>query len=117
MILFAADEDFDNDIVRGLRRRLPEVDIVRVQDAGLRGADDPTVLAWAAGEGRVVLTHDVSTMTVHALERVACDHRMPGLLAVPRKLPIKDIIEDLVLIATAADGAEWDCQVRYLPLR
>lgn len=75
------------------------------------------MLAWAAGEGRVVLTHDVSTMTVHALHRVGCDQRMPGLLAVPRKLPIRDIIEDLFLIATAGDGTEWDCQVRYLPLR
>jgi hypothetical protein len=43
MIRFAADEDFDADVVRALRRRLPEVDIVRVQDAGLGGSDDPTV--------------------------------------------------------------------------
>jgi hypothetical protein len=42
MLRFAADENFNADIVRGLRRRLPEVDIVRVQDVGLSGADDPS---------------------------------------------------------------------------
>jgi len=42
--LFAADENFNNDIVRGLLRRKPDLNIVRVQDAGLSGADDPTVL-------------------------------------------------------------------------
>jgi hypothetical protein len=35
MLRFAADENFNNDIVRGVRRRNPGVDIVRVQDDGL----------------------------------------------------------------------------------
>ena len=51
MLRLAADENFNNDIVRALRRHKPDIDIVSVQDAGLRGADDPTVLAWAASEG------------------------------------------------------------------
>jgi hypothetical protein len=70
MLRFAADEDFNNDIVRGLRRRRPDLDIVRVQEAGLSGAVDPDVLEWAARQGRVLLTHDVSMMTRYAHERV-----------------------------------------------
>ncbi|WP_341528575.1 hypothetical protein WKK05_04370 [Nostoc sp. UHCC 0302] len=31
-------------LFRGLWRRQPELDIVRIQDVGLSGADDPTVL-------------------------------------------------------------------------
>ena len=53
MLLLAADENFNNDIVRGLLRQRPELDIVRVQDVGLSGADDVAVLEWAAQEGRV----------------------------------------------------------------
>jgi predicted nuclease of predicted toxin-antitoxin system len=45
---FLADENLDNTILRGLLRRRSEIDIVRVQDVGLSGADDPTVLEWAA---------------------------------------------------------------------
>jgi hypothetical protein len=63
MIRLAADENFNNDIVRGILRRAPEIDIVRVQDAGLAMADDPTVLEWAAQMWRVLLTHDVATIT------------------------------------------------------
>lgn len=59
---FASDENFNNDIVRGLLRRKPKLDIVRVQDAGLSGANDPDVLEWAASEGRLLLTHDSMTM-------------------------------------------------------
>ena len=35
MLRLAADENFNADIVRGLLWRLPDLDIVRVQDAGL----------------------------------------------------------------------------------
>jgi hypothetical protein len=51
MLRLAADENFNNDVVRGVRRRNPAVDIVRVQDAGLSGADDPSILEWAAQTG------------------------------------------------------------------
>jgi hypothetical protein len=41
VIKLASDENFDGDIVRGLLRRVPELDIVRVQDVGLAGSPDP----------------------------------------------------------------------------
>jgi hypothetical protein len=48
MVALSADENFNNDILRGLLCRKPDLDMVRVQDAGLPGADDRTVLEWAA---------------------------------------------------------------------
>jgi len=53
MTRFLVDEDFNNDIVR---------------DA---------VLALAASEGRVLLTHDVSTLVGLAYERVRLGENMP----------------------------------------
>jgi hypothetical protein len=50
VISFAADENFDGTIIRGLLKRNPALDIVRIQDVGLAGADDPRVLEWTAGE-------------------------------------------------------------------
>jgi len=99
MLRLAADENFNNDIVRGLLRRKPDLDIVRVQDAGLSGANDPTILEWAAQEGRVLLTHDVSTLTRYADERVEAGKPMPGVFEVSRKVPIGVAIEDILLIA------------------
>ena len=51
MIRLAADENFNHDIIRGLLRRNPYLDIVSVQDAGLSGADDATVLEGRPGKG------------------------------------------------------------------
>jgi predicted nuclease of predicted toxin-antitoxin system len=56
------DENFDGDIVRGLLRRMPELDVVRVQDVGLAETPDPNILAWAAADQRILLTHDRDTV-------------------------------------------------------
>jgi hypothetical protein len=78
VIRFLADEDFNNDVLRALRRRRPAVDVVRVQDVGLSGRPDPAVLAWAAEQGRVLLTHDAATLVGHALARLAAGEAMDG---------------------------------------
>lgn len=117
MLLLAADENFNRNIVRGLRRRQADIDIVRIQDVGLSGADDPTVLAWAAQEGRVLLTHDVSTITHYAYERVREGKPMPGVFEVSRGLPIGRVIDDLLLLTAYSLDGEWEGQVQYLPLR
>ena len=117
MLRLAADENLNNDIIRGLLRRRPDLDIVRVQDTELCGADDPTVLEWAAQEGRVLLSHDVSTITKHAYERVRAGQPMPGVFEVSRAVPIGRAIEDLLLLAECSLDDEWEGQVRYLPLR
>ena len=116
MLLLVSDENFNNDIVRGLLRRNPDLDIVRVQDVGLRGDEDPVIPKWAANEGRVVLTHDAATMARFAYERVRAGLPMPGLIEVADDLPIGQVIEDILLLTEYSDRNEWEGQVIYLPL-
>jgi Domain of unknown function (DUF5615) len=111
-----ADENFDNNIIRGLLRRKPDIDIVRVQDVGLSGKDDPTVLEWAAQEGRILLTHDVATITHYAYVRVAECKPMPGVIEVTSDVPIGRVIEDLLLLLSCSSEGELEGQIQYLPL-
>ncbi len=107
----------NNQIVRGVLRQSPNIDIVRVQDVNLSGADDPAVLAWAAQEGRIVLTHDVATMVTFAYERIQDRFAMPGLFEVSRRVPVGLAIEEVILIAECSIEGEWEGQVRFLPLQ
>ena len=116
MLHLVADENFNGDIVRGLLRRKSGLDVVRLQDIGLSGADDPAVLEWAAQEGRVLLTHDVATITRYAYERVQAGQPMPGVFEVSRAVPVGRAIEDILLLAECSLEGEWEGQVRYLPL-
>ena len=53
MLNLLADEDFNNDILRGVRRRNADVDLLRVQDTEATGQSDAAVLELAAQLGRV----------------------------------------------------------------
>lgn len=117
MLKLAADENFNNDVVRGLLRRRPDLDIVRIQDTELAGSDDTSVLEWAAQNSRILLTHDVSTMTAQAYERVRDGKSMPGVFEVGRNVSTNVAIEDILLLAGCSLEGEWEGQVRYLPLR
>ena len=111
-----ADENFSGPVVRGLRRRHADADIVTVQEIGLSSAGDPEVLEWAATHGRLVVTHDVRTMIGFAKRRVEAGKAMPGLVEARRRLSIDIAIQDLYALAVCSVPSEWEGQVIYLPL-
>ena len=117
MLLFLADENLNNDIVRGVLRRKPDLDILRVQDIGLSGVDDPAILEWAAQANRVLLTHDVTTITKYAYDRVRLGQAMPGVFEISRSIATNVVIEDILLLAEYSLEGEWEGQIRFLPLR
>ncbi|HZO14029.1 MAG TPA: DUF5615 family PIN-like protein [Polyangiaceae bacterium] len=114
MSRFAADENFHGAIVRGLVRR--SIDVVRVQDVGLRGESDERILQWAVGDVRVVLTHDRATLIGTAYDLIRAGKPMFGVIAAAQSLSIGAAIDDFELIATCTDPEEWRDRVRYLPL-
>jgi|SRR6185295_3421373 len=116
MLKLAADENFDNRIIQGLRRRSSALDVVRVQDASLTSADDPTVLAWAAREGRILMTHDVKTIPRFCFARVLAGESMPGVFEVPKSMPLGQAIEELLLLVEGGLEGEYEGKVFYLPL-
>ena len=117
MLRLASDADVHGAIVRGRRRKLPELDLVRVQDALPEGVRDPDVLAWAAEHDRVVLTNDRSTMIGFARQRAVADEPFAGLIATTVEQSIGGAIDDLSLIVECLTSQEMrELQVIFLPL-
>lgn len=118
MLRLAVDADVRGGIVRGLRRRLPELDLVRANDAFPMGTLDPDVLAWAAKEGRVLLSNDRRTMRAFATERVAAGFPMPGVILTRNDQPIGAALKDLELIVKSIGPDEMrDRVLIFLPFR
>ena len=116
-VRFVADEHIARSLIAGLHRHVQEIDIVRVQDVGLRTVDDPRILQWAADAGRALLTQDIRTMPDFAHERVRQGLTMPGVFVLPTTLPVATVLEDLAMIVIASNAEEWANRVVYLPLR
>jgi hypothetical protein len=83
----------------------------------MTGTSDQALLSWAAGQKRVLLTHDVSTITAYAYRRIMKGEPMPGVFEVSRRFPIRGAVEDIILLSECSNPGEWEGQVRYLPLR
>jgi hypothetical protein len=115
MIRFLADEDFNGRIVRGLFRRKSDLDLVRVQDVGLAGADDDAILQWTDQNHRLLLTHDGRTMPKHVRRRLAAGMHLPGVLIVDDLASIGACIDSILLVAECSVEADWEDQLVYLP--
>ena len=77
---------------------------------------DPVVLAWAAQDDRIVVTHDRATLPHFAYERVVAGEPMPGVFVINDRLPVGQAIEEILLVATCSEASEWTGKVLYLPL-
>ena len=114
-VRFLADYNFNGEIVDGLLRRQPTVDLRSGHEAGLEGIPDPDVLAKAAVEGRILITHDYRTMPRHFAEFLS-EHASPGVFIFPQQIAISSAIEELLLIWSASEAEEWVNRILYLPL-
>lgn len=117
MLRFLADENFNGNIVRGMRRRRPRLDLVCIQQTEAEGFKDPAVLAWAAKEDRIVLTHDRATMPDFAYSSVTDGELMPGVIIVDDWLGIGRAVDELLLLDECMAPAELAGKVTYLPLK
>jgi len=83
---------------------------------GLIGADDSMVLAWAARERRVLLSHDVTTLVHDAYTRADAGLPMPGVLAIVSLASLGRVIDDIVLLAEGSVEGDLEGQVVYVLL-
>jgi hypothetical protein len=116
MLSYLTDEDMRGAIIDGLRLHHPGVKVLRAIEVGLSGRDDDEVLAWAAANGRVTVSHDVNTMIEAVNMRLAAGHAMSGLIVVPQSLGTGQVIADLAFVATVSTEAEMKDATVWLPL-
>ncbi|MBV8819679.1 MAG: DUF5615 family PIN-like protein [Acidobacteriaceae bacterium] len=116
MIRFIGDADFNLEIVRGCWRREPGLEFISSHVARLHGVPDPEVLAIAARESRVLLSHDCKSMPAHFGDFLQSGGSIPGLILVPQFLSIGEAVEELLLIWGASEAEEWKDRLIRLPL-
>lgn len=114
-IRFQADADLNEDIVTGVIRREPGVDFRTAADAELKGVLDDRVLAVAAREGRVLITHDRKTMPAHFAEFIEGGRQSPGVLIVLQRAAVAAVIEELLLIWAASEAEEYADRIYEIP--
>ena len=114
IIRLLADADLKRAILTGLVRRNPEIDFKRAEEVPLEGLSDPVVLAIAASENRVLVSHDVTTLPGHFRQFVS-GRGSPGAILIPQQLAIGAAIENLLLVCDACEPRDLANQIRLIP--
>jgi len=116
MLRLVTDEDFNGRIVRGVRRREPGLDLVRMQDVGLRTGPDEDLLEWAAKEGRIVISNDRQTLVGLAYARIAAGLPMPGVFILKPQVTVAQAIDAIVLMDDSSSQEDWKDRVEFFPM-
>ena len=111
---FQADADLNPEIGRGLRRREPSVDFRAAVGVIADGTPDPEVLQIAAGDGRVLVSRDITTMPDH-FARFVAHQESPGILLIPSRTPLGSVIEGLLIVWLTWTPEDLRNQARWLP--
>ena len=104
------------EIIAATLRLEPLIDFKSVRELGWSGKPDPEILSLAAENGWLVVSHDVNTMSGHAVQRVDAASPMAGLLLAPQFRSTRAIADSLVLIWSATEMEEWTDRIVYLPI-
>jgi hypothetical protein len=76
----------------------------------------PTILAWAASNDRILLTHDRATVPAFAYDRLIKGEAMAGMFVINARMSIRQAIDELLLLVDCSEQSEWEGVVLYLPL-
>ena len=114
-IRFQADADLKRAIITGTLRRAASLEFRLAETVPLEGLDDLQVLAKAAADRRVLVSHDVNTMERNFREFTS-RQTSPGLILIPQKrVDVGQAIESLVLLWEVLEAADLENRVCLLP--
>lgn len=85
-------------------------------DAPARGTLDPEILRWCEAHGFALVTNNRRSMPVHLADHLAAGHHLSGIFIVKPDLSVKQMLDDLILIACASVEDEFADRITFLPV-
>ena len=115
---YLIDENISPQYRTRLLNHKPSLTVLVIGDEGVpaRGTPDPEILVWCEKHQFNLITNNRESMPQHLSDHLAAGHQVPGIFTINRKVPMKLIIDQLLLIAGASDENEYIDRITYIPL-
>jgi len=116
---YLLDENVPLVIQSQLAQMEPDLTVYAIGDetAPDKGTPDPDILIWIERHGCLLITNNRATMPIHLQEHLAQGRHIHGIVQLPKRMDISQVLEDLRLIYLIAEPDEFKDQIVYLPLR
>jgi len=115
---YLLDENLPPSYRTQLLRRQPDLMVWSVGMAGAppTGMLDPAILCWCEDHAFVLVTNNRRSMPTHLADHLAAGRHVPGILVLRFRAEFGRVIDDLLLIAAAAQRDEFQDQIVFVPL-
>lgn len=115
---YLIDENTTPALADQLRRRQPELIVASVGDdiAPPKGTLDPDILLWIETHEFTLVTRNRKSMPEHLFRHIEAGHHIPGILTLRPKVPLGEVVEDLLLIWELSEDDEYQDQIIHIPL-
>ena len=115
---FLIDENIAPEYRTQLLYHEPSLTVLAVGDEGAppKSTPDPEILVWCEQNQFSLITNNRKSMPQHLSDHLSAGHHVPGIFTINLEVPMKEIIDQLLLIAGASDEDEYIDQITYIPL-
>lgn len=119
MRLYLLDEHIPPVYQTQLLYHEPSLTVLAIGDEGApaRGTSDPELLHWCEQNNFSLITNNRKSMPQHLADHLAEGHHVPGIFTIDLNMPMRVVLEELILIAAASYEDEFLDQIVYVPLR
>mgnify|MGYP007065748538 CR=1 FL=1 len=113
------DENVPLVISTQFAQREPSVQLYTIGDgtAPDKGTPDPDILVWVETNNCFLVTNNRATMPIHLRDHLTQGRHVPGIIQLPRRLDMRIVLEELLLVHLVGEPDEFRDQIVYLPLR
>ena len=117
-IRFLLDENLNPQYRTTLLQREPDMVVwyVGLPGAPAKGTLDPDILDWCEVNRFILVTNNRRSMPQHLADHLENGRHIPGILTITPQMNMGMVIEDLLLIWSAAFEDEFQDQIVYLPI-
>ena len=115
---FLVDECVPSSLVRGLRRRVSEVDAIQVGEQGAppKGTPDHELLIFCEHDSRLLVTSDRATVPSCFWQHLAQGHHTWGILVIGPGASLSHTLDELALVYSESSAKEWIDVLQFLPM-
>lgn len=115
---FLVDECVPSSLIRGLRRRMSEIDAIQVGEprAPSKGTSDEELLIFCERDSRLFITADRATVPDCFREHLQQGGHTSGILVIGPSTSLSQALDELALLHAESEAEEWIDVLQFLPM-
>lgn len=115
MLHLLADVSLNHHLLTACHRKGANLDILSAAKARIEGMSNRDLLTFAAEHDRILISHDILTLTRDFAELQSTGAPSPGVFLLDSRTPVSEAADWLDIASAATEAEDWDNLIVEIP--